>query len=768
MKVKTFIFIFLSLQLTSSFFSPIPGFSQKVALVLSGGGSRGAAHIGVIRALEEQHIPITYIAGTSIGAIIGSLYASGYTPDEIESLITSDEFNRIAAGIPDDQYSMFFRKDNPNASWVSIDLNLKKKFTSLLPANLISPYEMDFTLLRYLAPSSAACNYDFDQMMVPFRCVVADVESSESVTMKKGDLTSAVRGSMSIPFVFNPVRINDKLYFDGGMYNNFPVDVAINEFHPDVIIGSRVAERFASPEEDDALSQLLSMLMQKQNDTISFPKSVLIIPRIPQTNILNFTQSKTLVDSGYLATLRKIKEIRGIVHDSVSTDLLEKKRKDFMKKRPRIVIDSIIVSGMNAAQTSYIRNQLKHGRDTVTLDDIKKYYLRFINEGYIKNIFPVAKYNPSTGLYSLRLDIRKSDNFNVQFGGNISLGTSSEGFLQVHYKYLWTKALHFIINGYFGRFYNSARASARIDLNSKVPWYMELVYTINSFNYFRNATYFFDDKTPSYIINNQYFGNFNIGMPVTSKGKVYFTSEYSYENSKYYQSNTFSRTDTSDQTSLNFFSPGFIFELNNLNRKQYSSAGARLMIGLSYYTGLERYFPGSVSLDKTEIHNFHNWFQFQFLYDNYFAVLGPVRFGFYGELMISNQPLFSNYTSSLIYAPCFHPLPEMQTMFIPAFRAINYAGAGLKSVVNVYKKIDFRLEGYLFQPYQEIIENPDDQTAYFGPLMSDRAWLASAAIVYNSFLGPLSIDLNFYDKTRNPFQVNLNFGYIIFNPKSRP
>jgi len=102
---------------------------------------------------------------------------------------------------------------------------------------------MDYAFMQILGTASAACNNNFDHLMIPFRCVVSDIDSTQKLVLRKGDLSSAVRGSMTIPFVYKPITINGKLVFDGGMYDNFPTDVAAQEFHPDVIIGSRVAER---------------------------------------------------------------------------------------------------------------------------------------------------------------------------------------------------------------------------------------------------------------------------------------------------------------------------------------------------------------------------------------------------------------------------------------------------------------------------------------------------------------------------------------------
>jgi len=761
--------LFFLLSLTSIFsIVPINSlFSQRVALVLSGGASRGGAHIGVIRALEENHIPISCIAGTSIGAIIGAMYASGYTPDEMEKLMDSEDFQRWASGVMADKYIYFYRKEDPNASWISTNFDFKK-ISSLLPAQLIKTYEIDFQFMKMLTPASAVCEGNFDNLMVPFRCIVSDIDSTAALVLRKGDLSSAVRASMSLPLIFPPVVLNGKLMYDGGIYNNFPVDVAQKDFHPDVIIGCRVAQRYDKPDRDDMISQLLTMLMERQTDTLLSPNSVMIVPKLPAYGLLDFSFTDVLADSGYAATSRRINDIRKIVHDSISPETMAQRRKAFNLRKPELRFDSIHISGLSKAQEGYVRKMLKHGKPTVTLGELCPEYFRFIDEGFIKNIFPVARFNPKTGFYDLYLDVQKSNNFGAQFGGNLSLGTISGAFLELQYKYLWTKALRFMVNGYFGKIYTSAKAGARIDFNSRLPWFFELNYTYNNLNYFRNANFFFDDKTPNYVIEREYYGNATVGIPITSNGKLALDLTYAFTNDKYYQSNSFSRNDTADQTSFNFFAPTLSFELNNLNRKQFASAGARLKLSFSYINGREDVIPGSTAINRALVTDYKDWFRIRLLYDNYFESLGPVKFGFYGEGVLSNQPLFANYTSSLLYAPVFQPVPESQAYFMPNFRATNYAAAGLKMVLRIYKKIEYRLEGYIFQPYQEILENPADLTAYYGPKFSDRSYMASTSVVYNSPLGPVSLGVNYYDRQIDSFTLNFNFGYIIFNRRAMP
>jgi NTE family protein len=742
--------------------------AQRVAVVLSGGAAKGGAHIGVLRALEENQVPVTYLVGTSIGAVVGALYAAGYTPDEIEKLMNSTEFQRWASGTMDEKSVYYYHKEDPNASWITTSFDFTKKLSAILPSQLIKTYDIDFQIMQLLSQANAVSGSDFSKLFVPYRCVVADIDTTAQMVLRSGDLSTAVRGSMSLPLIYSPVVINNKLVYDGGMYNNFPCDVAMHDFNPEVIIGSRVALRYKKPDRDDILSQLLTMLMERQSDTIVYENSIMIVPNIPAINLLDFSKTAVLADSGYAATLRKIPEIRKLVKDSVSVESLSKRRAEFNGRKPLLRFDSIHINGLNKAQSGYLRQILKHGKKTISIEELRHEYFRFIDEGFIKSIFPVARYNPRTGYYDLYLDVVKSNKFGAQFGGNFSLGNNSEAFLELQYKYLWSKALRFMTNGYFGKVYSSAKVGGRIDFNSKIPWFIEADYTFNHFNYFKSASFFFDDKIPNYIIESEYFGALKMGIPITNTGKLTLGAVYAFTKDRYYQDNVFTRTDTADQTSFNFLSQTMSFEMNSMNRKQYPSSGIRLNLSVSHINGKEEMEPGSTAVNKNIVSGYHDWFMLHLMYDNYFESLGPFKFGFYAEGVLSNQPLFSNYTSSLLYAPAFQPVPESQAYFLPPFRANNYAAAGLKLVVKLYKKVEYRLEGYVFQPYQEIRENSDDFTAYYGPKFQDRSYMASTAVVYSSPLGPVSLSVNYYDKMPDLFTINFNFGYILFNKRAMP
>ena len=203
---------------------------QKVGLVLSGGGAKGLSHIGVIKALEENEIPIDYLTGTSMGAIVGGMYAIGMTPDEMKKMAMSSEFINLAMGEIDEKYKFYFNQQDPNSSWLSLKIAKDSIWETSLPTGYINPVGIDFLMMEKTAGASAAANYNFDSLLIPFRCVASDVQSKSEVVFREGHLSEAIRASSTFPFYMMPISVGNKLLFDGGLYNNFPTNVMYNEF----------------------------------------------------------------------------------------------------------------------------------------------------------------------------------------------------------------------------------------------------------------------------------------------------------------------------------------------------------------------------------------------------------------------------------------------------------------------------------------------------------------------------------------------------------
>ena len=156
--------------------------AQKVGLVMSGGGARGLAHIGVIKVLEENNIPIDYVAGTSMGAIVAALYAMGYTPDEMIALMKTDDFQRWYTGTMDQDYMYYFKKNKDVPDLLSIHFSFKDSLRVIPPqANIVNATPMNFGFLETFSGSTAACKGDFNNLMVPFRCVASDIYNKREV-----------------------------------------------------------------------------------------------------------------------------------------------------------------------------------------------------------------------------------------------------------------------------------------------------------------------------------------------------------------------------------------------------------------------------------------------------------------------------------------------------------------------------------------------------------------------------------------------------------
>jgi NTE family protein len=546
------------------------------------------------------------------------------------------------------------------------------------------------------------------------------------------------------------------------MYNNFPSDVAEDVFIPDVIIGSKAAGNYGEPGEDDLISQMQSMLMMPADYSLDTTKAILLEHDMSNRTLFDFGRAGEAIQTGYQTVLDNLGGIYDLVNRREPEAEVVERRKNFCSRKPDMLIDSIHIAGLNKNQAEYVRRLIKQKERLIDLETVKMQYFKLIADDKFSSIFPELTYNPKTGHYDLNLDVKKSENFVGSLGGNISSSAANSAFVGLEYRYLSRQAMSLKSNAYLGRFYNSVSVAARVDFPTRLPFYLELGYIFNDKNYFRNSTYFFDDKTPAYVITKESYGYFSMGIPATHRGKLEFGLNYGGRKDEYYQSNVFAREDTADITVFDMIIPRISFELNSLNRKQYADAGSRFMVEARYVMGLETHTPGSTSSENIMTEDRHSWLQLRLLYDNYFDHFGPVSLGFYGELLLSNQDFFSNYTSSILAAPAFEPVLESKTLFLPKYRAYNYAAAGLKMVINIYRKIDFRLEGYLFQPYQEILSD-ENMDAVYGEEFSYRSVIGSSSVVWHSPLGPLSISVNYYDRANEKWSAFFNFGYIIFN-----
>ncbi len=748
-------------------------FSQKVGVVLSGGGPRGVTHVGVLKALEENNIPIDYIVGTSMGAVVGGLYAAGYTPDEIEGLILSEELLSWLSPDVDPKYRDYFRHSDPNASWQIFKLTYDSLLRARIPTNILSPHKMDFGFLEVFSGASAASGHNFDSLFVPFRCIASDVTDSKEYIFTKGQLEKAIRASMTFPFYFKPLKIDGKLMFDGGIYNNFPVDVLDDEFNPDIIIGSKAASNYGPPIEDDPVSMIQSMIMTSTKYDVPKENGILINPNMWSVNVTDFSNSKAFIDSGYVATIKMLPEINKLINSKESKSDLKLRRVAFKEKGPILKIQEVIIKGVTKEQQKYFGKVIRKKELLYEINEfdlsteeimakIKEAFFLILADEKIKNVYPEIIYHE--GHYDLIFNVSIHNHLELELGGLVSSRAINEIFFQLQYNRWGSQAISLKANTYLGRFHNSLHLNGRLDIPARNPFYLQLNYTLNGWNYFNTSTYFFEDETPSFLIQQDNFWGFDIGTKASQYGKLEAQFQSGRIKDEYYQTNNFTRADTTDVTSFDFYSPGLVLEFNTLNRKQYASEGTQLILCGRFISGLETNTPGSTSEDTIVQTKYHNWIRLRLKFDKYIALSRKLNLGIYAEGVFSDQKVFNNYTATVLASPAFEPLPESQTIFLPQFRAFNYFAGGLKLIINVTNNLDFRTEAYIFQPYNEILKNEDNK-AEIGPVLSNRFYIFSGRAVYHAPFGPISLSVDYYDAANEPWIFNLNIGYYIFNKR---
>ncbi len=735
---------------------------------MSGGGASGLAHIGVLKALEENNIPVDCIAGTSIGSIIGGLYAAGYSPTEIEMMVKEETFTKLTKGEMSPKYGYFINKRDDYASWLMLKLSLINPFLSNLPTNLINSVPIDYYLMETFAGANAASKYNFDSLLIPFRCVASDIEKKKSVVFRKGDLPSAIRASMSYPFYIRPISIDSALLFDGGLYNNFPSNVMYEELFPDFIIGSSVSENSALPSDDNLFLQLRNMLMSKSNFNPVCENGIIIQPWA-DVSIFNFESAQRLIDSGYVATMRQMPQIKAHIINSANTLKLYEKRKQFKEKSnaTHIVYDKVTVTGVNAKTQNYIKKTVTKGRTIFTAKQLKRQYFRMMSDEKIKSAYPITKLDTATGKYSLTLQAKKEKHLFFDVGGNLSNRPISNFFLAAQYNYIGKIGFSAYVNGYLGKLNSSVHGKVRFEFPTRVPFYIEPTITSSRWDYFKSSALFYNLQTPAYLIQDDLFGELNVGVPLGNVSKVVVTGGMSEWKNRYFQVDKFDKLDTSDLSIFDFQYAQIIYQINTLNKKQYASEGVNIYARARFLSGLESYYPGTTGLDtvKSIRETGQDWANFKLTIDKYIKPIKYFKIGVFGEGVYSSQSFFRNYKATILSAPSFNPMPESQTLFIDDYRAYQYLAGGLKTIITPYKNLDIRFEGYLFQPIYSILRTTNDKAKFSTPFLY-RHILGMGSLVYHTPVGPISVGINYYDKNENSFSFFFHFGYTIYNKKS--
>lgn len=750
--------------------------AQKVGLVLSGGGAKGAAHIGVIKALEENNIPIDYIAGTSIGAIIGSLYAMGYSPEEMLALMQSKEFAYWQSGTVEENYIYYFKKPDPTPEFAHFSLDMSDSLqikTNFLPQSLVNPIQMNQAFMALFSQATAKAGWNFDNLFVPFRCVASDVYNKKAIIFKNGDLGDAVRASMTFPFFFQPIWRDSVPLFDGGIYDNFPVNPLKEAFHPDFMFGSVVAGGNNKPS-DNPYNQVETMIMQKTDYDIPEDEGMMIKFSFPDVSLLDFQKGQELMQIGYKRTLAMIDSIKGRIPRQVPLKEVTARRNAYKESLPPLIFRNIYVSGVSEAQRKYIEAQLHRDiNHEFSMEEFRRAYFKMLTSSKIKEIMPHAVYNRRDKKFDLYLDVTMKEEITVGFGGNISSHQANQLFLGLGYQYLQRFAADVNTNFQVGNAFSGVLVSGRMYPQTRIPTYISWQGVFSYRKYSENQSLFYEDVVPAIIKQKELYMKLKLGFPFLNRAKAEIGFAYGRLNDFYFQtSNMQFANATFDHSWYDLFSGSLNIEQNSLNAKLYPTTGTQQFLIAQYVTGTERYTPSPTSYPQPLDREVHSWLQMKGHWQTYQVLNKRFNMGYLAEMVVSSKNLMNNYTSSILQAPAFTPTPHSEIVFNEAFRANQYIAAGVSPILKLSKLLNFRLDLYGFAPLYEIkrqvIQTADNKYAdipYYGKFLHSFDYMGEAALVLQLPFVSISLYANGYSYPKKNFNFGLNIGYLIFNPK---
>lgn len=748
--------------------------AQRVGLVLSGGGAKGAAHIGVIKAFEENEIPIDYITGTSIGAIIGSLYAMGYTPDEMLQLMLSKEFGYWQTGTVEDDYMYYFRKPDPTPEMAHFSIDMSDSLqikTNFLPQSLINPIQMNQAFMALYAQATAKAAWNFDNLFVPFRCIGSDIYNKKPVIFKNGDLGEAVRISMTFPLFFKPVWKDSVPMFDGGIYDNFPVKTMKEDFHPDFIFGVALSTGKSKPS-NNPYNQIETMIMQETNYEVDEEDGMIIRFNMPDVSLLDFQKANEIMEMGYKRTMSLIDSIKGRVHRKMPLDSLNLRRKQYKESLPPLVFKNIYITGVSESQQKYIESQLHRDiNQEFSMEEFKRAYFKMLAYSKIKEIVPKAIYNRVNKTFDLHLYITMSDEINIDLGGNISSHQANQLYLGLGYRYLGRYAADMNADFQVGNSFSGVMLNGRMYLQTRIPTYINWQGVFSYKRYSESQSLFYEDVVPAFIKQHELYMKLKLGFPFLNRAKAEIGFGYGQLNDYYYQNTEVSFADRDyEHSRYNLFSGSLNIEQNSLSTKVYPISGVKRSLNAQYITGTEKYRPNVAT--KPTKDNTHSWLQMKAHWEQYHELSKLFNLGYTGELVLSSKNLMENYTASILQAPAFTPTPHSTIVFNEAFRANQYAALGVSPIVKLGKFVHFRLDLYGFLPlyeikkHTEVLDNNYVMTLpYYGKFLDSFKYMGEAAFVVHLPFTSISLYANGYSYPSKNFNFGINIGYLLFNPK---
>ncbi len=747
--------------------------AQSVGVVLSGGGAKGVSHIGVIKALEENNIPIDYIGGTSIGSIVGGLYAIGLSPDDMIALMKTDEFRSWYDSQGEREYHSYIYSGYPTPAMFNINMKWekdddgKKKVKVILPTSLVSPYPMDLACVEIFANASASAGGDFNNLMVPFFCVSADVLNKKAVVLDKGDLGSAIRSSMTFPAYFKPIEIDSVVLFDGGFYNNFPWQIMKEKYNPSIIIGAQCVKGEQIEADTDDVYKLMEAMMTVDTDYDIPSEEGILIKGIYDFSLLEFDKIDELVAAGYENAMAKMDEIKQRVAERKFSDKVDSVRVAFRKRCLDLRFDSVNVIGdLKPGQKHYISKSITGDKSEFTFEDAKRGYYRVLSTNTISTFFPTATLGADS-LFTFNLKTTPKNVLTFSAGGNISSNSLLQGYFGVSHTHFSNHPWNAAVNLDLGQHFTGIGFYFRQHIGIKPLFIYEIQLNLQRFNYFGNYNmFFFADPVESKYRQTEYYLTVNAGTPISYLKSMLFEFGFTVgmNDYTYFHTESHSQYDKPEHTYLKYVTPRFQVAQNTFDYKMYPTSGSHRSIELRYI------FSHETHKDGTQYHEvetvvktpYKHTAQLRVQMEDYYSISEWFSLGYNLDLSLSNSLDLADYTSTMMAMPAYQPTLHSKTLMMEGYRAPIFLGAAISPIVKFPGKLFIHTTFGYFQPYQRLIEEANETYRFSDPFPRG-GFIGNVTFVWQSPLGPISVSCAYYDRAdRTKWYPSFNIGFLIF------
>jgi NTE family protein len=318
---------------------------------------------------------------------------------------------------------------------------------------------------------------------------------------------------------------------------------------------------------------------------------------------------------------------------------------------------------------------------------------------------------------------------------------------------------------YFGKFYASVKTSIDLQLPMYYPVSISPYFVLNRWDYYRSSSTFFEDIKPSFLVQNELYYGLKIKHPLANNTRSIFDIRKFELKDDYYQTQSFTSIDTADYTQFYGQMASWQIENNSLNRKQFASSGHYFSFKARYVHGKERSISGSTSPTKYDINKNHKWINLEAEAQSFLINNRIFHLGIHAKAIMNSQSLFSNYKASILSTTSFSPTADAATFFLEEYRAPQHAGLGTNVIFSIKKSIDIRFDGYIYQPFKQIMLNDDATVSYSRPLKGET-YLAAASVIYHSPFGPIRFTANYFPKQKTPLYFQFSYGYVLFNERA--